>query len=140
MGFDAVCAPVGALGFWATSQENDPAGMWALLEPMAKLPLGDVLFTTTFVPGLALLVVIGVPHALALALLLRRRPLAHLACLAAGVCLVAWIGLQLFVLYGPNPMSLIWGLIGLAETTLAVVAIKAQPARPIAGSLEQARQ
>ncbi|MDR0432600.1 MAG: hypothetical protein LBH48_04720 [Bifidobacteriaceae bacterium] len=131
MAFDTVGAPLGTFGFWSTTQSNDPMGMWALLEPMRRLPLGDALFSTTFVPGLALLVLIGLPHAAGLVLLLRRRPSAYWVCLAAGLIMVAWISLQLFVLYGPNPMSLIWGAIAVIESALAAAAIRRnrQPAQ-----------
>jgi len=96
-------------------------GMSQLLEPMRILPFGNVLAQGFGWPGAALLLVIGVPHLLAASLILKRHSLAPLLVLAAGVILLLWLSLQLFLLYGSNPMTNAYMVFGALEVVYATL-------------------
>ena len=120
MAFNAVGAAAGAIMLWLTTATRNPFGMWELLSPMRVLPLPAVWFDSTVFPGLALLVVIAIPHGIALVAGLRHDRRAPALCLAAGVILAGWIGLQ-FVIFVLNPTTTTWGVIAVAEIALGLV-------------------
>ena len=119
MAFNAVGAAAGAVMLWITTAANNPFGMWELLQPMRALPLPVGWFDSTVFPGLALLVVIAVPHGTAFVAGLRHSRRAAVLCLAAGVILAGWIGLQ-FVIFVLNPTTTTWAVIAVAEIALSL--------------------
>jgi len=100
--FIGLGALAGVVMMWTAAERF---GMGQLLAPMERLPFGRLISANFVIPGLALLLVIGVPHLLAFFLVLRRHRLGAWAVLAAGIILLFWLMLQLFVLYGPNPTT-----------------------------------
>jgi len=92
-----------------------------LLPPMARLPFGHILSAGFGWPGAALLTVIGLPHFIAAAMVLRRHRLAPQALLVAGGILVAWLMLQLVVLYGPNWMTNLYLIFAIIEIAAALL-------------------
>jgi hypothetical protein len=123
--FIGLGALLGVGMMWTAPQR---VGMIQLLEPMRRLPFGDVLARGFGWPGLALLLVIGVPHLIAAGLIWRRHRLAPWAVLVAGLVLVAWLALQLFFLYGPNPVTNMYLLFALLEILFAVLWRRAERA------------
>ncbi|MDR1767135.1 MAG: hypothetical protein LBR32_01670 [Propionibacteriaceae bacterium] len=117
--FVGLGAVAGTTGFWFGA---DYLGLTQLLPAMQVLPLADVLFQTTFWPGLFLLVLIGLPHLTAAGLILARRPRAWLATVLSGAILMGWTGLQFWVFpgwFGGNPLSPAYFAFGLAEAVMA---------------------
>lgn len=115
--FIGIGAVAGAGMFWFIP---DVMGMKGLLSDMRVLPFASFLFTTTFWPGLFLLVVNGLTQLITAVLILRRRRLAPVATLVCGVILMGWIALQ-FVIFPTNPYSIAYFLFGAAEAVMAVL-------------------
>lgn len=121
--FIAVGAVGGAVMMWV-----DPAGTnWGgepLLEMLrSKMPWPDFFFRDFKPSGYVLLAAIGLPHLLSAVMLFKRHQWAYWVSLASGIVLMIWIGLEWWV-WGLNPMSNIFFVLGLAEALLAVVGIK----------------
>ncbi|MCL2782590.1 MAG: hypothetical protein FWD80_01235 [Propionibacteriaceae bacterium] len=117
---------VGAL-FGAAMMWIAPAklGMAPLLDQMqANLPLADVFFTSFAWPGVFLLVIIGLPNLAGAALVARQHRIAPIWTTACGVVLIAWICLQLFVAFGPNPVSDVYLAFGLAQAVMGILWIR----------------
>ena len=72
-------------------------GMWIGTLGMTSDWLAATGFASWFVPGLALLVVVGIPMLAAAALELRGQHGARLASVVAGVLQIGWIAVQLLV-------------------------------------------
>ncbi|HEY8701950.1 MAG TPA: hypothetical protein VIM08_13500 [Arthrobacter sp.] len=92
-------------------------------------------FDTYLIPGLLLSVVVGGIHVAGLILLVRRHPLAPLACTAAGFSILIWIFVQtIFV-----PFSILQAIYfgaGLAELGFLLLLLDLVPAgQPEAGGL-----
>lgn len=76
-------------------------------------------FASWVLPGVALLVLVAVPQAVALVALVRDRPGADRWVLAAGVMLMAWIAVQLAVLQRYFFLQPVIFAFGAVEVTLA---------------------
>ena len=116
--FNFVGALGGALMMWTAP---DTFGMTGLLPPMQQnMPILGQYFTTFLWPGFCLLVIIGLPHLTGAVLTMRRSRLAPTAVLSCGIILLGWILLQLFLVFGPNPMSIAYLVIALIEIAIGV--------------------
>ena len=115
--FIGVGALWGTVMMWAMA---NVVGMGPLLDQMQKLPLANVFFTNFTWPGVFLLVIIGLPNLAGAALTLRCSRVAPFWTIGCGVILIGWICFQLFIAFGPNPLSLIYLVFGLTQATLAV--------------------
>lgn len=114
--FIGVGAVGGALMMWIGA---DVFGMNPLLDLMRiHLPLADVFFTSFTWPGVFLFAIIGLPNLTGAALVLRRHQFAPVAATLCGIILVGWIMLQLFVVFSLNPMSIAYGLFGVAQAVM----------------------
>jgi hypothetical protein len=96
----------------------------AMLVPLRRLPLGHLIGTSYALPGLALLCAIGLPHLIAAWLIHKRTPAGPVVALTAGIILLAWLTLQLFYLFGPNPITNIYTAFALIETVTAALWLK----------------
>ena len=95
---------------------------WMPLSIYDPFPLHDVFFTSHFWPGLALLLVNGVPNIAAIVAHRRRSSSWPQWCLAAGVLLIAWTVVELVVI--PNGLSVFYLVVGIFQTASAVALIK----------------
>jgi len=114
--FIGIGAIAGSLMMWTTPARF---GMEQLLEPLHRLPLGHLIGDSFALPGLALLGVIGLPHLIAAWLIFKRHHGAPVAALFSGIVLLAWLALQLFYLFGPNPVTNMYAVFALVETVIA---------------------
>ncbi len=78
--------------------------------------LEDTPFNDYLIPGLILLVVLGIAPLIALYGLWKQRYWGWLGSLAIGVGLIIWIGVQILLIgYQPQPpLQLIYGVLGIA--------------------------
>lgn len=95
---------------------------WMPLSIYDPFPLHDVFFTSHFWPGLALLLVNGVPNIAAIVAHRRRSSSWPKWCLLAGVLLIAWTAVELVVI--PNGLSVFYLVVGIFQTASAVALIK----------------
>ena len=123
--FIGIGAVIGAVMMWI-----DPSGqMWGM-EPLlemlrAKMPWPDVFFRDFIPSGFVLLFLNGITQFVAAFLLLKNHRLAPWAVLACGIILMLWIVLEWWV-WGFNPMSNIFFVLGLVEAVAAVICLKNQ--------------
>ena len=121
--FIGIGAVAGAAMMWI-----DPTGAKWGMEPLLellrdKMPWPDVFFRDFVPSGFVLLAVNGLPQFAAAILLFKRHRLASHAVLACGVILMLWIVLEWWV-WGFNPLSNIYFVLGLAEAACALKCIK----------------
>ncbi|MBW0119466.1 hypothetical protein [Pseudonocardia abyssalis] len=90
-------------------------------------------FTSWFVPGILLLLVVAVPMATAAVLELLRSPWAAAASITAGAAQIAWIGAQLAIMQRYNVQQPIILACGLAVVLLAVATCRHRPVLPSDG-------
>ena len=114
--FIGIGAIAGSLMMWTAPARF---GMEQLLDPLRRLPLGHLIGNSFALPGLALLFVIGVPHLIATWLIYQRHHAGPVVALFAGIVLLAWLALQLFYLFGPNPVTNAYAIFALIETVVA---------------------
>lgn len=126
--FDGVCAVVcGGLMMVLGLTGADNAFM--PLSVYDSFPLHDVFFTSHFWPGLALVLVNGVPNLVALALRFRgKRAASYAAGMAAGGLLVAWTLVE--TAFMPNPVTVVYLVIGALQLAASWRAHRAEGARP----------
>lgn len=121
--FDGVCAVVcggwmalGALVALPVSW-NDCMDIGFL----SGMPLADVLFTTWFWPGLALLLINGLPNVIALVLRFRgNRAGSYAWSIVAGALLICWTAFEM--LFIPNALSVFYLVLGVAQLACGIVA------------------
>ena len=121
--FIGIGAVIGAVMMWI-----DPSGqMWGM-EPLlemlrAKMPWPDVFFRDFIPSGFVLLFLNGITQFVAAFLLFKNHRLAPWAVLACGIILMLWIVLEWWV-WGFNPMSNIFFVLGLVEAVAAVICLR----------------
>ena len=98
---------------------NDaPMGLSELVPLIQTMPLPAFMTENLFWPGLALLLVNGVANLVATALFFSRPSAARRWALAAGALLICWCAFEM--LYFPNAASIIYLIVGLAQTALSI--------------------
>lgn len=98
---------------------NDaPMGLSELVPLVQTMPLPAFMTENLFWPGLALLLVNGVANLVATALFFNRPRAARRWALAAGALLICWCAFEM--LYLPNAASIIYLIVGLAQTALSI--------------------
>ncbi len=118
--FNGICAPV--CGLWMMLSALMPLPLswndWMPLSIYDPFPLHDVFFTSHFWPGLALLLVNGVPNIVAL--VVRRRSMSAWVtwCTVAGALLVAWTVTELLII--PNGLSVFYFVLGAVQLAAAL--------------------
>jgi EamA domain-containing membrane protein RarD len=97
----------------------------ALLPVVQKLPLASV-FSRDFVwIGVAMLLVLGVPNAIAAVMILRNSQHQYLAALVAGVLLVLWCGFELIFMF--NALAVGYFVVGLISILSSIVLLRPTP-------------
>lgn len=71
----------------------------ALLPVLKTLPLANVFFQDFFWIGVAMLLALGFPNAIATVALLRRREKQYRVTLVAGVLLILWCGFEFIYMF-----------------------------------------
>jgi hypothetical protein len=121
--FIGIGAVIGAVMMWI-APSGQMWGMEPLLEMLrAKMPWPDVFFRDFIPSGFVLLALNGITQFVAAILLFKNHPLAYWAVLACGIILMLWIVLEWWV-WGFNPMSNIYFVLGLVEAVAAVVSLR----------------
>ena len=94
--FIGVGAIVGTMMFFLDPQNGFV--MNGILLPMQqRMPFADIFFRNLIFPGIALLLVNGIPNLTAFALLLKRRPSGYRLGCICGIALMLWICIQFYV-------------------------------------------
>lgn len=121
--FNGICAPVCGLWMMLSALLDLPLSWndWMPLSIYDPFPFHDVFFTSHFWPGLALLLVNGVPNIAALVLKRRGDAAWHRACLIAGIMLLIWTITEMLII--PNGLSAFYLVLGILQTAAAVVLI-----------------
>ena len=119
--FNGVCAPICGLWMMLSALVNLPLSWndWMPLSIYDPFPLHDVFFTSHFWPGLALLLVNGVPNIAALIVRRRNDAIAWARwCVVAGGLLVIWTAVELVII--PNGISVLYFVLGILQLASAL--------------------
>ena len=90
----------------------------ALLPVIGKLPLADFFFQDFLWIGIAMLLVLGIPNAVAAVMLIRRAEKQYVATLGAGLLLMMWTGFELIFMY--NAPALGYFVVGVLSVLCSV--------------------
>lgn len=94
----------------------------ALTPIIQELPLASVFFQDFFWIGVAMLLVLGIPNAVAIVMLIRRSQKQYPLTLVAGLLLVTWTGFELIFMY--NVPALAYFLVGVLSILASVFLLK----------------
>ena len=132
---DKLCRGFSLFMNWFNAIGASVCGVWMMLSALFDLPLSwndwmplsiydpfpfhDVFFTSHFWPGLALLLVNGIPNIVAL-IMRRQHNMASWVrwCTIAGLLLIAWTVTELVLI--PNGMSAFYFVLGILQLTTAL--------------------
>lgn len=96
-------------------------GMDLLMQKLQiAFPFAKGLFENLYASAIALLCVVGVPNIVAIILIHKRSKLAIISSLICGVILSFWILVELYA-WGPNAMSLLFGVVAVMQITVAII-------------------
>ena len=98
--------------------------MGALLPVVARMPLADIFFRDFFWLGVAMLVALGIPNALAAVMLFRRHVRQYSATLVCGALLVLWCSFE--AVYMINAAAVGYFVVG--AVSIAASALLMRPA------------
>jgi len=128
----ALCLAVGVTAIaGGTALVSGPDGRYARL-PLSTLAHSP--FTSFLIPGVLLLVVVGLGNLVAGTLVWRHHRRAHEAAFGAGVALWGWIVTEIVMLGTANLLQIIYLVI-----SLAIVALAFRDRRPSSAGLAAAR-
>lgn len=103
----------------------DPSGvLWGMnpiLDLLKVLPYHDIFFANFIFSAIILFIVNGATQLLTATLLIQNNKYASRCAIACGIILILWILLQLLVLFGPNPLSIIYLVLGILQTICAIL-------------------
>ncbi len=94
--------------------DGDKTMMGGLLPGMQVLPFANILFKNLIFPGIALLLVNGIPNIFATILLIKNKEQGIFLGSCQGLILMLWIVIQ-FIIYPLNIMSTIYFIFGLCQ-------------------------
>ncbi|MBR2834731.1 MAG: hypothetical protein IKE43_03330 [Coriobacteriales bacterium] len=123
--FNGICAPV--CGIWMMLSAlfvlplswND----WMPLSIYDPFPFHDVFFTSHFWPGLALLLVNGVPNLIALVFRFKKNMQSWKRwCAIAGLLLIIWTVTELILI--PNGISVFYFILGILQLVAAIYMLR----------------
>ena len=125
--FNGICAPLCGAWMMLSALVALPLSWndWMPLSIYDSFPFHDVFFTSHFWPGLALLLVNGVPNIVALVQRRKSDYAWHRACLVAGILLLAWTITEMLII--PNGISLFYFILGVLQTVATIVLIRREP-------------
>jgi hypothetical protein len=124
--FNGICAPVCGVWMMLSALFDLPLSWndWMPLSIYDPFPLHDVFFLSHFWPGLALLLVNGVPNIVAIVLHRTNDFAWRRACLVAGILLICWTVTELVFI--PNGLSVFYFVLGILQTGAAAALIRRQ--------------
>ena len=99
----------------------------ALLPVIKTLPLAGVFFQDFVWIGIAMLLVLGLPNAVAAVLLLRRSARQYAASLVAGILLLAWTGFEMIFMF--NGAALGYFTVGVVSVVCSLYLLRRTEAR-----------
>lgn len=122
--FNGICAPICGLWMMLSALLDLPLSWndWMPLSIYDPFPFHDVFFTSHFWPGLALLLVNGLPNIVALVLKRKGDAAWYRASLVAGIMLLIWTITEMLII--PNGLSAFYLVLGILQTVAAVVLIR----------------
>jgi hypothetical protein len=89
--------------------------MEALRQVIGAFPLANTFFRDFLWIGVAMLLALGIPNAVAAVMLLGRRPGQYVATLVAAILLILWCGFELIYMFnGPAVGYLVVAIISVA--------------------------
>ena len=94
----------------------------ALLPVIHRLPLAGVFFRDFVWIGVAMLLVLGVPNAVAAVALLRRDRRQYVATLVAAALLLLWTGFEMVFMF--NDLALGYLVVGVAAVACSIVLVR----------------
>ena len=118
---NGICAPICGLWMMLSALFDLPLSWndWMPLSIYDPFPFHDVFFTSHFWPGLALLLVNGVPNIIALFVRHRGNMRAWVRwCTIAGVLLIIWTAVELVLI--PNGISVFYFVLGVLQLISAL--------------------
>lgn len=123
--FDGLCATV--CGAWMALSAVIALPLswsdWMPVELLEPLPLPDFMITSLLWPGIALMLVNGLPNIIALVLRFKgNRAGSYVWGVVAGVLLICWTVFEL--IYIPNGLSVFYLLLGVLQTIASWHAMK----------------
>jgi len=119
--FNGICAPLCGVWMMLSALVDLPLSWndWMPLSIYDPFPFHDVFFTSHFWPGLALLLVNGVPNIVAIVMRRRSGEQAWLRwCTIAGVLLIIWTVVELVLI--PNGISVFYFVLGVFQLAAAL--------------------
>lgn len=119
--FNGICAPLCGIWMMLSALVELPLSWndWMPLSIYDPFPLHDVFFTSHFWPGLALLLVNGVPNIVALVMRGGGDTVGwNRWCTVAGALLVAWTVTELLII--PNGLSIFYFVLGVLQLAAAL--------------------
>jgi len=119
--FNGICAPVCGLWMMLSALFALPLSWndWMPLSIYDPFPFHDVFFTSHFWPGLALLLVNGVPNIIAIIFKYRDDVRAWVYwCVVAGALLIIWTVIELILI--PNGISVFYFVLGVLQLISAL--------------------
>lgn len=106
---------IGGFVMMITDPEGVNTGTRPLIDMMATaFPFASCLFVSLVPSAFALLTVNGLTNAVSIALLHAHSRYAPVAVLLCGCILILWTAVELYA-WGFNPLSLIYGIIGVLQ-------------------------
>ena len=109
------------------SPDGSLMGFEPLLAVIGTLPLADVFFRDLTWIGVAMLLVLGIPNAVAVGALVRRASAQYTVTLAVGVLLMLWTGFELVFMYNAAAMG--YFIVGGISVALSVYLKRGEPRR-----------
>jgi hypothetical protein len=97
----------------------------ALLPVIKTLPLASLFFRDFLWIGVAMLLALGLPNAIAAVMLLRKRGKQYVATLTAGVLLVLWSGFELIFMV--NGLAVGYFVVGLLSILCSMLLLRPAP-------------
>ena len=118
---NGICAPICGLWMMLSALFDLPLSWndWMPLSIYDSFPFHDVFFTSHFWPGLALLLVNGVPNVIAIIFKYRDDVRAWVYwCVVAGVLLIIWTVIELILI--PNGISVFYFVLDVLQLFFAL--------------------
>lgn len=101
------------------SPDGSLMGFEPLVDVVRTLPLADVFFRDLLWIGIAMLLALGLPNAVATVMLLRRSSHQYALTLLAGVLLMLWTGFEIVFMF--NIAALVYFVVGALAVLCSVM-------------------
>jgi hypothetical protein len=118
-----ICGPLMFL-----APDGSLMGMQSLLPIMKTWPFAELFFQSLFWPGVALVLVNGLPNLVCAALLIRCQHLQYRVGIICGALLICWSVWE--CVFMPNPVTTIYLIIGIIQTLAAIICVTRERTLP----------